>query len=282
MQNLVPRSRPALRLDRQREHELALRWRDHADTAAANTLVLAAQGYVIATVRQYRRYKLPEADLVAEANFGVAQALRKFDPERGVRFITYATHWIRACLLEYVVRSWSMVGGGSGVLRTHMFFKIRRERALAARYLGHGDAADEEVAARMGLTPAALAEMTCRLDERDVSFDAPISDGSGTWGDRLPSSDNQEREVSLREVQGSLSAAIELAMRRLDSRERYIVERRLLSDPDDTPTIAEIGRHFGVSRERARQIEFRTLRKLRTNIDACADPIAREWIGNLG
>jgi RNA polymerase sigma-32 factor len=280
-QYLGPRSRPTHRLDREREHELALRWRDHADTSAANTLVLAAQGYVIMTVRQYRRYRVPEAELIAEANFGVAQALRKFDPERGIRFITYAKHWIRACILEYIVRSWSIVGGGCGVLRTNMFFRIRRERALAARSLGAGKAADEEVAARMGLTLTALAEMTCRLDERDQFFDAPVRDSSGTWWDRFPSLHDQEREVSFREVQGSLSAAIELAKGQLDSRERYIVEQRLMSHPDDAPTIAEVGRQFGVSRERARQIELRTVLKLRKNIAACADPVAKEWIGHL-
>jgi RNA polymerase sigma-32 factor len=280
-QFLGPRSPSALRLDREREHELALRWRDHADTSAANTLVLAAQSYVIATVRQYRRYRVPEADLIAEANFGVAQALRKFDPERGIRFITYAKHWIRASILEYIVRSWSIVGGGCGVLRTNMFFKIRRERALAERLLGAGEAADEEVAARLGLTPTALAEMKRRLDERDFFLDAPIGDGSGTWWDRFPSLDDQEQEVSYREVEGSISAAIERAKRLLDPRERYIAEQRLMTHPDDAPTLAEVGRQFGISRERARQIELRTVRKLRKNIAACADPIAREWIGHL-
>jgi RNA polymerase sigma-32 factor len=137
------------------------------------------------------------------------------------------------------------------------------------------------VAARMGLTLTALAEMTCRLDERDQFFDAPVRDSSGTWWDRFPSLHDQEREVSFREVQGSLSAAIELAKGQLDSRERYIVEQRLMSHPDDAPTIAEVGRQFGVSRERARQIELRTVLKLRKNIAACADPVAKEWIGHL-
>jgi RNA polymerase sigma-32 factor len=272
-------SQNKIRLDKQREYELALRWRDHADPAAGNSLALAAQDCVIASVRRYRSYGLPDADLIAEANFGVVQALHKFDPERGVRFNTFARHWIRASLLEYVVKSWSMVGAGKGILRTNMFFKIRRERALVASYLGTGAAADEAAAARIGMTPGAFADLTRPLDQRDLCFEAPTADGAGTWADCLASSHDQERDLANWQLERSLSAAIQLATRELDARERYIVEQRLMADRDDAPTLVEVGRKFGVSPARARQIEMRAVRKLRRKIAACADPVAREWLG---
>jgi RNA polymerase sigma-32 factor len=224
---------------------------------------------------------LPEADLIAEGNFGVVQALGKFDPDRGVRFSTYASHWIRASLLEYIVQSWSTVGGGRGVLRTRMFFRIRRERALVASYLGSGQGANDAVAARIGVTPSAFADMASRLDARDLSLDTPIAEGSGNWGEALAAPDDQERDISEREVERSLATAIALATHRLDARERCIVEQRLMAHPEDEATLADLGRQLGVSSERARQLEQRTMSKLRSNIAACADPVAKEWLGDL-
>src|SRR6185436_15340827 len=120
---------------------------------------------------------LREGELVAEGNFGLMRALTKFDPSRGNRFMTYATYWIRAYVIDYVIRTWSLVGGGSGALRSRLFFKIRRERARISSLLGEGEQADRALAERVGVSQAELAPMLRRLEVRDVSLDLPPTEG---------------------------------------------------------------------------------------------------------
>src|SRR6187402_2734452 len=129
----------APRLEREQEMALALRWKHQGDRAAGDTLARANLRHVVAVAMKYRRYGVPVSELIAEGNFGVVHALGKFDPERGIRFVTYAAHWVRAYILDHVIKSWSMVGGGSGPLRSKMFFKLRRERAMVSNLLGEGD-----------------------------------------------------------------------------------------------------------------------------------------------
>jgi RNA polymerase sigma-32 factor len=135
-------------LGRQEEADLARRWQCSRDRNAADRLMRAEAGRVLAMAIKYRRYGVPLTELVAEGNLGIVHALGKFDPERGIRLATYAAYWIRASILEHVVRSWSLVGGGSGALRSRMFFKLRRERARVTNLLGEGEAADREIAPR--------------------------------------------------------------------------------------------------------------------------------------
>lgn len=262
------------KLSREEELELALRWKNDADEVAADQLVRAHLRYVIAIALKYRRYGLPMAELIAEGNFGVVHALRKFEPERGNRFVTYAAYWIRAYILNYIIRSWSLVGVGSGALRSKMFFKLRRERVRITNLVGEGEHADELLAEKFGVSRAQIVSMMRRLEARDVSLDSKVFDDSVTsLVDTLVSPDiDQEQTFAGTEVQDQLRDTVREAVEILDKRERYIVENRLMADSDDELSLAEIGRRLGVSRERARQLEARAKRKLRTRISDLTGP----------
>jgi RNA polymerase sigma-32 factor len=230
-------------------------------------LLRAHLRYVVAIALKYQRYGLPLADLIAEGNFGVVHALGKFEPERGNRFVTYAAYWIRAYVLNYIIRSWSLVGVGSGALRSKMFFKLRRERVRILNLVGEGDAADELLANRLELPKEQVVSMLRRLEARDVSLDAKLYDDSrATLIDTLVApGDSQEDHVASTERSQAIGGVVKEALGRLDTRERYIVEHRLMAEVEDELSLAEIGRRLGVSRERARQLEARAKRKLRAH-----------------
>jgi len=253
-----------------REHEQELvRLHHGGDVAAKDTLIAAHLRYVVAIAVRYRRYGVPLEELVSEGNFGLVHALGKFDENRGTRFVTYAAYWIRAYILNHVIRSWSMVGSGSGALRSKMFFKLRRERVRIANQVGDGPEADALLAEALGMPEATVKAMLRRLEARDVSLDAKPFDGSSTTlGDLLVASDNdQEAILSTTEFDGRVRDAVKSAIAVLDERERYIAEKRLMADSEDELSLAEIGRRLGVSRERARQLEARAKKKLRARIE---------------
>ena len=182
-------------LGRGEELALARRYKDDHDGEAADSLARAHLHHVVAIACRYRGYGVPLADLIAEGNFGVVRALSKFDPDRGVRFATYATHWIRACILDHVIKSWSLVSGG-GALRSRMFFRLRRERVRAANALGEGEAADLMVAERLGASPGEVGALMLRLVSRDLSLEAGAEHaGSTRLIDRLCAPDNPEQEL---------------------------------------------------------------------------------------
>lgn len=267
-------------LTREEELGLARRYKDDGDTGAADTLARAHLRCVVAIARRYRGYGLSLGELIAEGNFGIAQALIKFDPERGVRFATYATHWIRACIISHVLKSWSLVGGG-GALRSRVFFKLRRERIRAANALGEGEAADLMVAERLGTSTEEVGTMMMRVVSRDISLDAGSEyPGSIRLIDRLPAADNPEQGLSEHRLHESLARAIARAIAELDPRERYIAEHRLMADAALELSLAQIARHFGISRERARQLEVRTKHKLRARLPVLGDSAVGERICN--
>jgi RNA polymerase sigma-32 factor len=255
-------------LSREREQELTVRWLTEKDEVAREELVRAHLRYVVSIAFKYHRYGLPLAELVAEGNFGLVHALQKFDTSRGTRFVTYASYWIRAYILNYVIRSWSMVGGGSGALRSKMFFKIRRERVRIANLVGEGEQANELLATALDLPQAKVAAMVRALDARDVSLDAQVfGDSAATLGDTLVAGEsNQEDGLANSETLGYVRDAVHEALTGLDPRERYIVEKRLMADNEDELSLADIGRELGVSRERARQLEARAKKKLKSRI----------------
>ncbi len=256
------------RLDREAELALARRWIESRDPAAAEELVRAHLRYVVAIALKYRRYGVPIAELVAEGNIGLVHALKKFEPERGNRFVTYAAYWIRAYVLNYVIRSWSLVGVGSGALRSKLFFKLRRERVRVMNLLGDKEKANEALAAQFKVPKAQLVSMLRRLEYRDVSLDTQVFDDSATTlVDTLVSPDpGQEHGVLTDQRQKIVKRTVRSALKVLDPRERFIVENRLLADKGDELSLAELGRRLGVSRERARQLEERAKRKLRSRI----------------
>ena len=249
------------KLSREDEHQLALLVVE-GDQAAADKLVEANLRYVIAIALQYRRYGVKLGDLIAEGSVGLVTAVRKFDPHRGTRFVTYAGYWIRAFVLEAVVRSSTMVGAGSGPFRSKLFFRLRRERARLSNVIADPDELTEKLASDFDTTKEKMTELLRRLDQREISLDAPAyHDSDSTLVEMLPgSAEPQDQIVARRRRHSGIQTRLAGALSVLDDRERLIVEKRILSD--DSASLASLGRELGVSRERARQLEARAKRKL--------------------
>jgi RNA polymerase sigma-32 factor len=261
----ISRVRSILRLSREVEHDLAVLARQ-GDMEAAHKLVEANLRFVVAVALQYRRYGIPVSELIAEGSLGLILAVRKFDPERGTRFVTYAGYWIRAYVLDLVVKSASLVGGGSGALRSKLFFRLRRERARVANQIQDQDRIVEELAERFHVDTERMARMLRQIDARDVSLDVSThADSALTMLDTLQDEGaSQEEELLASEQKTGLNDRLGVALGTLDRRERYIVEQRIMGE--DEMSLAELGRRLGVSRERARQIEARAKRKLRKRL----------------
>jgi RNA polymerase sigma-32 factor len=249
------------KLSREEEHELALRVRE-GDQDAADRLVEANLRYVIAIGLQYRRYGVKLGDLIAEGSVGLVTAVRKFDPHRGTRFVTYAGYWIRAFVLEAVVRSSTMIGAGSGPFRSKLFFRLRRERARLSNVIADPEELIAKLAADFDTSPEKMTELLRRLDQREISLDAPAyHDSDATLVEMLPgAAEPQDVVVGRQRRQSGIELRLEGALSVLDDRERLIVEKRILSD--DSASLASLGRELGVSRERARQLEARAKKKL--------------------
>ncbi len=249
-------------LSREDEHALALRAK--TEPAAAAELARANLRYVVAIAIGYRRYGVRVGDLVSEGNVGLMIALAKFDPSRGTRFVTYAAHWIRAMILDHVIKSHSMVGLGSGPMRSKVFFRLRRERAKIAAATSDAEEASRLLAERFGTTTEKIEAMAARLESRDVSVDAKThDDGAGTLLDSFASPlPSQEDELSRHEQTERARARVQAALGELDARERVIIELRMMADEPEELSLAELGRKLGVSRERARQLESRAKSKL--------------------
>jgi len=265
MQRYIERVRKIPRLSREDEHELAIRVRA-GDKDAADKLVEANLRFVVAVALQYRRYAIPVAELMAEGNLGLMMAVDKFDPHRGTRFVTYAGYWIRAYVLDRVVKSTTMVGAGSGPLRSKLFFRLRRERAKVASLTHDPRERLELMAERFNTTADKMEMMLRRLDSRDVSLSAPLFDDSGaTLQDSLlGAGEDQEKQFIGEERQRLLEHHLGEALGHLDDRERFIVEQRYMVD--DQVSLAALGRKLGVSRERARQLEARAKKKLKKKL----------------
>jgi len=254
-------------LSRVEEQELARRWRDEQDVGAAHQLVVSNLRFVVKIAHEYKGYGLKLLDLIQEGNIGLMRAVKKFDPDRGYRLISYAVWWIRAQIHDYIMRSWSLVKLGSGRLKRKLFFKLRSERTRVeseAARTGQEEPSKEELAARLGVPAELVTEMELRMAARDFSLDAPIAgEGAISHLDMVSDSQpTQEDRVGDREERALLTGVIEEASEKLDEKERYILDHRLLSE--EPQTLAEIGEHYGVSRERARQIESKLIAKLRT------------------
>jgi RNA polymerase sigma-32 factor len=253
-------------LDRETELELAQRWAEKRDPKAAHALVEANLLFVVKVANSFRRYGMPIADLVAEGNLGLLQAVQRFDASRDVRFVTYAAYWIRAYVLAYVVRHWSVVRFGSAARQTRLFFGLQRTRARLQSALGHtadpGEI-DELLAKRFATTPEQIREMTGRLGDRDVSLDAPAyRTGSAAQVTQLfDDSDSQEDDLGQRQREQRVREELGRIDGKLNDRERYILQHRLLAE--EPQTLFELGQSMRLSRERVRQLEERLKRKLR-------------------
>jgi RNA polymerase sigma-32 factor len=269
-------------LDRETELDLAWRWRRDGDKRAANALVESHLQFVVKVASQYRGYGMQLADLVEEGNLGLLEAVRRFEPSRNLRFKTYAVYWIRAYIVDHLLREWSIVGGGTGPLVSRTFFRLRRERAKLEMQLGEGDTSiDATLATRFHTTEDAIRAMTQRVASRDTSLDTmAFHDGGPSLLETLRAEDaDPETRTALAERDAFVRGVVGRVWSALDPRERMIVEERLLSD-DEEVSLADLGRRLGVSRERVRQLEARTKSKLRSAFEAVArEPEATERDG---
>ena len=256
------------KISRERELELCRRWAENRDEDAKDELIRANLRYVAAIAMKYRRYGLPLSDLLAEGSIGIMHALTKFEPERELRFVTYSAYWIRACILGYIIRSWSLVGAGSGALRSKMFFKLRREKVRITNLVGQGEHADQMLAERFNISRDQVVAMLGRLETRDISLDTQVyEDGRTTLVDTLTSGEaNLEEAYADSQYQHRAQNVVRSALDTLDRRERYIIGQRLMADSGEEKSLAELGRGLGISRERARQLEVRAIRKLKRHI----------------
>lgn len=254
-------------LSREEEHEVALR-AAAGDERAREQLIRANLRFVVAVALQHRRPGLRLADLIAEGNVGLVTAARKFDPSRGTRFVTYAGFWIRAAILDLVVRGSAFIGAGSGPMRTKMFFRLRRERARVAEQIADPAERNAVLAERFAMTEKKMARLLGHLDARVVSLDAPVAgDATTTLLDTIESHGVDPEAAVLESVGRERShGRLYEALERLDPRERFVVEQRFFADEE--ASLADVGRSLGVSRERARQLEARAKSKLR---EALAD-----------
>lgn len=259
-----------------RETELALARRAvQGDERAREQLLVASLRHVAAIAVGYRRYAIPLADLISVGNIGLCIAITKFDPERGHRFVTYAGHWVRAQMVDFILRHRSLVGGGAGAFRSKNYFRLQRERSRIEARVADPLERRAQLAATLGETEAQIDEWLARLDSRDVPLDAPGDEesGSGPLVDRLVGNDTGADESLHAQRRGvDLDEAVREALGRLDERERRIVEARGLGD--EPMSLAELAREFGVSRERARQLEERAHGKLRKQLGRFVDVAA--------
>ncbi|GHD63095.1 RNA polymerase factor sigma-32 [Thalassobaculum fulvum] len=262
-------------LERDHELELARRWREDGDEKALHRLVRAYTRLVIGTASRFRHYGLPLADLVQEGNVGLMQAAARFEPEREIRFSTYATWWIRSAMQDYILRNWSIVRIGTTTAQKSLFFNLRRLRARLqdpSETTMSGEVRDA-IAERLGVPLRDVEAMEGRLGGQDQSLNATVSeDGEDDWqgllADERPS---PEQVVTGMRDSRTLSKWLAEALADLNPRERIIIDQRRLRE--EGATLEELGRDLGISKERVRQLESRALLKLRERLaDRMASP----------
>ena len=252
-------------LSRDDETALARRLKDDGDLEAAKQLVFAHLRFVVHIARGYAGYGLPMGDLVQEGNVGLMKAVKRYDPSVGVRLVSFAVHWIRAEIHEYVLRNWRLVKVATTKAQRKLFFNLRKAKKNLAWL-----SADEtrKVAADLGVTPAEVTEMERRLSARDVTFDpgpdADDEDGASfAPAAYLPAPDaDPALQVEAEEWESASSERLVRALSGLDARSQAIVRRRWLGE--DKATLHDLAGEYGVSAERIRQIEAQALKKLKS------------------
>jgi len=263
-------------LEPEEEYMLAKRWVDHEDSGAAHRLVTSHLRLAAKIAMGYRGYGLPQAEVISEANVGLMQAVKRFDPEKGFRLATYAMWWIRASIQEYILRSWSLVKLGTTSAQKKLFFNLRKAKARIGA-LEEGDLLPENVAQiahDLGVTEDEVVSMNRRLSGGDASLNAMVGGGGDAdsvtqWQDWLE--DEDADQASAYEERDELESRRELlveAMKVLNERERDILIQRRLQD--ETITLEDLSSQYDVSRERIRQIEVRAFEKLQERMQELA------------
>jgi RNA polymerase sigma-32 factor len=255
-------------LSREEEISLARQYRQQGDLAAAQRLTCANLRFVVKVALEYRGYGLRLLDLIQEGNIGLMLAVKKFDPDRGIRLISYAVWWIRAYIQNFIVRSWSLVKIGTTQAQKKLFFKLNQARNSLRQLTGGESTA--QLAEQLEVRDEEIEEMALRLGRRDASLDLELVAGEDfTLLDTLADErDNQEMALIQRQETRLDRRQVQRALATLKPRERRIVEERFLKDQQRT--LQELADVYGISRERIRQIEKATLEKLRRQLSPSA------------
>ncbi len=273
-QKFSRRAMKAELLDAETEAQLAYAWRDHRDEEALHRLITAYMRLAISMASKFKRYGAPMNDLIQEANLGLMKAAEKFDPDRGVRFSTYAVWWIKASVQDYVMRNWSMVRTGSTSAQKALFFNMRRVQAQIEREAAAaGEQLDshqlkQRIAIEIGVSENDVETMQGRLSGSDFSLNATQSseDEGREWIDTIEDTGEQaDAAVEHAHDTEQLREWLLNAMSALNERERYIVQERKLRD--DSRTLESLGQELGLSKERVRQLEAAAFQKMRKNLE---------------
>ena len=259
-------------LSRDEEFAIAKQYKDEGHVASAHKLVVSNLRFVVKIAHEYKNYGFKTLDLVQEGNVGLMMAVKKFDPDRGYRLISYAVWWIRAQIQGYIQRSWSMVKVGMTSGRRKLFFKLRSEKSKLEQAASNGDRVTAgELAEHLGVSEKDVREMEVVMAGRDFSLDTRLAeDGGATHLDMLEDvQPTQEDHLGSYQEQKILHEKIAEVVESSNDKERYIIEHRLMTD--EPMSLQEIGTKFGVSRERIRQLESRVMGKLKTSLAPLAD-----------
>lgn len=260
------------------EHELALRVRDHNDPDAAFRLVSSHLRLVVRIAMDFqRRWMQNVLDLVQEGNVGLMRAVNKFDPDKGIKFSYYASFWIKAYILKFIMDNWRMVKIGTTQVQRKLFYNLNRERQKLIAQGFDPDAA--MLSERLGVSEEQINEMDQRLAAGDLSLNAQVGDepGGATRMDFLPAlGPGIEDDLASGEMADILRDKIKTLLPKLNDKELYILQNRLLTD--DPVTLREIGERYNVTRERVRQLEARLLEKIRRHIAGDVKDFSDEWI----
>lgn len=246
------------------EYDLAVRYRETGDIEAAHKLVTSNLRFVVKIAYEYSSYSgVRMADLIQEGNIGLMTAVKKFDPYKGYRLISYAVWWIRAMIQNFILKSWSLVKIGTTQAQRKLFYKLGQTKRALARFLPDAAFANREacdtLAKSLNVRNDDITLMERRMSARDISLDQPAVYN-------LPSRDNQEELLARTEERQRLRAQVARALTTLNGKERFIVEKRLMAD--DPLTLREIGLRYRISRERARQLEQRAKQKIQKALAA--------------
>jgi len=261
-------------LDPQEEYMLAKRWVDHEDSSAAHKLVTSHLRLAAKIAMGYRGYGLPQAEVISEANVGLMQAVKRFEPEKGFRLATYAMWWIRASIQEYILRTWSLVKLGTTSAQKKLFFNLRKAKARIGA-MEEGDLRPEHlarIAHDLGVTETEVISMNRRLSGGDASLNAMVGqdgDSATQWQDWLEDEDaDQAGDYAERDEMDARRELLAEAMSVLTERERDILMQRRLQD--EVVTLEDLSARYAVSRERIRQIEVRAFEKLQKRMQDLA------------
>jgi RNA polymerase sigma-32 factor len=256
-------------LEPEEEYMLAKRWVDHQDANAAHQMVTSHLRLAAKIAMGYRGYGLPQAEVISEANVGLMQAVKRFDPEKGFRLATYAMWWIRASIQEYILRSWSLVKLGTTSAQKKLFFNLRKAKAKVGA-LEEGDLRPENVAriaTDLNVSESEVIDMNRRLSGSDASLNATVGseDGGAQWQDWLEDEDSDQAEAyEEKDELDARRALLAQALSVLNDREKDVLMQRRLSE--EPVTLEDLSESYGVSRERIRQIEVRAFEKLQAKM----------------